>query len=301
MALRRVTVIDDSPEVVALFDELFRQEGVDVTMLGERADVDHVVRSEPELLVVDLRLGTDHLPGWELIRHMRSHPALVDVPILVCSGALDQMRDHGGAGGTRPPKTYLLPKPFSLRDLESVLDEALHGTHRAASAARAEPNDLPDFSSDPHAWFARIGHEVRHPGWLEMVERLQPAQWVRADGHAWRLMRTTRGVEVRPELMNPFLRYNDQPAITALGFGEEIEVELTTRDGRWVGRFQRGAVDLAGLGQAMLDERKLPHDNLSALFPAKRPPVTPLGTGEPERTVAFPVANGTSVTSGSGA
>jgi hypothetical protein len=63
------------------------------------------------------------------------------------------------------------------------------------------------------------------------------------------------------------MRFGNQPMISALGLAEEVEVELTTDHARWVDRFPPRTFNLPALGRSMLEQRKLPHDNLPALFP----------------------------------
>lgn len=273
MAIHRVTVVDDSPEIRAVLTDALARDGIEVTTLGGSTSVEDIVASEPDLLVVDLRLGTDHLPGWEIIRHARFDARLRDLPVIVCSGALDQLRTYGGgAVGTR---TYLLPKPFSLNDLDAVMAEALakHGEH--PTHTRDDVDLGHRFSRDPYSWLAWVGRQMREPGWNELRSTLEPELWTNPAGRPWRLIRTPRGVEVRPDLVSPFLRFGNQPMVTALGFADAVEVELTTQTERWVDRFDPETFDVAALGRAMLDERKLPHDNLPQLFP---PP--PDRTGE---------------------
>lgn len=265
MAIHRVTVVDDSPEIRAVLTDALARDGVEVTSLGGESSVEDIVASQPDLLVVDLRLGTDHLPGWEIIRHARFDARFRDLPVIVCSGALDQLRTYGGAAvGAR---TYLLPKPFSLDDLEAVLAEASakHGEHpeRTDDAVDLEHR----FSRDPYNWLAWVARQMREPGWSELRATLKPELWTNPAGRPWRVIRTPRGVEVRPDLVSPFLRYGNQPMVTALGFGDAVEVELTTQTERWVDRFGPETFDVAALGRAMLDEQKLPHDNLAQLFP----------------------------------
>jgi twitching motility two-component system response regulator PilH len=268
MRVRRITIIDDSPEVLEVLGDALGGEGIEVTLLGGRATLPEIAGTRPDLLIVDLRLGTDHLPGWELIRHVQAHPVTRDVPVIVCSGALDQMRGYGGAAiGAR---TYLLPKPFSLADLDAVLGEALDNGSTAAAVTPVPVGEVPEFSRDPHGWFARIGDEIGTPGWRSVLASIEPAVWINRAGHPWRVVRTPRGVEVRPDLVSPFLRYTNQPMVTALGLSDEVEVELTTDLQRWVGRSPCNAFDVGALGSAMLEERRLPHDNLPQLFPPRR-------------------------------
>ena len=123
MARRRVTVIDDSPQILELFRDAFDELGADVTVFDGVVSTRAIVGTEPDLLVVDLRLGTEGLPGWEIIRLARDDPALRDVPIVVCSAALDHVRQHEDEVEAIPG-TYLLPKPFSVHDLDAVLRQA---------------------------------------------------------------------------------------------------------------------------------------------------------------------------------
>ena len=282
MQARRITVIDDSPEMRDVLADALRDESVELTLMDAVTSVDEVAASSPDVLMVDLRLGTDHLPGWQVIRHVRAHPRLMDVPVIVCSAALDQMRGHGGA--SVEPRTYLLPKPFSLDDLESVMTEALAPQRAEGDAPPIMGSMIPEFSVDPVGWLAWVENAMAQPAWRQIHPRIQPAGWASQHGHPWRLIRTPRGVEIRPDLVSPFMRFGNQPMVSALGLADEIEVELTTVQARWVDRFPARTFDLPGLGRAMLEQQKLPHDNLPALFPPAAD-----GAPIPERYSAFRV------------
>lgn len=125
----------------------------------------------------------------------------------------------------------------------------------------------PTFADDPYAWFTRLASDVRRGRWPDILAEIEPAVWPGRSGNAWRLMRSTTGVEVRPALVAPFIRFTGSPRVSAIAIGHEIEVELTCREERWVDRFPLGSFDVAALGHAMLDEHDLPHDNLPRLFP----------------------------------
>lgn len=137
-------------------------------------------------------------------------------------------------------------------------------------AARPE-DSFPEFAHDPHGWFDRVGQEVPKQGWTAIDHEIRPTSWTGERGRGWRIVRSTNGIEVRPDLVSPFIHYGEGPRVTAIAIGDELEIELTTRSGRWVDRFPLAALDIAGLGHAMLDERELAHDNLRRLFPARGP------------------------------
>jgi hypothetical protein len=127
---------------------------------------------------------------------------------------------------------------------------------------------LPPFSADPYRWFDCVRAELVERRWHEILDGIGPASWTDHSGHTWRVVRTETGVEVRPELQEPFLRVGESPKVTAIAINHDrIEVELSARSGRWVDRFPSDSFDVSALGRAMLDEHELPHDNLPRLFP----------------------------------
>lgn len=136
------------------------------------------------------------------------------------------------------------------------------GPHRSEQA--------PDFSRDPHEWFRWLGSQIGTEHWPDALRLVQLGDWVGDHGNAWRIMRSTHGIEVRPSLISPFIRFTNLPRVTAVALGNDIEVELTCREVRWIDRFALDSFDVAALGHTMLDERELPHDNLPRLFPAER-------------------------------
>lgn len=121
---RRVTVIDDSPELLALLNDVLRLEGVEVSLLDGVTTLQDIAASTPDLLVMDLRLASDGASGLELIRQARSDRALAGVPIIVMSAAIDDIRKHE-TELREMPSLSVLPKPFTLDDLESSVDLAL--------------------------------------------------------------------------------------------------------------------------------------------------------------------------------
>jgi len=137
----------------------------------------------------------------------------------------------------------------------------------AIGAGETPVGATPEFGRDPYGWFDGMRGVLagERPG--EVLDRIQPALWDGPQGHSWRIIRTARGIEVRPDLCTPFLRHGRSARVTAIAIGGEIEVELSVEGGHWVDRFPRASFDVGRLGRAMLDEEELPHDNLRLLFP----------------------------------
>jgi CheY-like chemotaxis protein len=121
---RRLTVVDDSPDVLDVLGEALRFDGAEVALFDGSVTLQDIEESVPELLVIDLRLSGHGLTGLELIRRLRSHRELRRVPVIVCSAAHDVISELDDEL-SRIPHLSVLPKPFSLDDLESCVQEAL--------------------------------------------------------------------------------------------------------------------------------------------------------------------------------
>jgi CheY-like chemotaxis protein len=105
---RRVTVINDDAEVLAILREILEDQAYAVT--------------EPDLLVVDLRLDpqASRLSGWEMVAMSRVHPRLREVPIIVISADLMAIRERAEelqAYGD----VHLMSKPFEVTTLEELV------------------------------------------------------------------------------------------------------------------------------------------------------------------------------------
>jgi len=123
---QRVTIVNDNPEFLKLMGELLHQERYAVTLVdGDRDDaVDLIEASQPQALIIDLRLGTAELHGWEVLNALRSHPDLRELPSLICTGdlrGLEQVADQ--LAGMRRVSTLI--KPFDIEELFSKLDALL--------------------------------------------------------------------------------------------------------------------------------------------------------------------------------
>lgn len=122
--LRRVTVVNDSPDFLELMADLLHDANYPATLIdGDRDNATALIEaSQPEILVVDLRLGSEQMKGMEILRWLRSHPELSWVPTVVCTA------DKWGADQVAEELRSLrnvtvLLKPFSVEDLYRALRE----------------------------------------------------------------------------------------------------------------------------------------------------------------------------------
>jgi CheY-like chemotaxis protein len=122
----RVTVVNDNPEFLELVGAILEDERYTTTLIdGDAPDtIDRIRASNPDLLMIDLRMGTDKLHGWTAAMEVRREPALEGLPILVCSADVQGLREiEDQLEASRSVGT--LVKPFNIDALSEAIDELL--------------------------------------------------------------------------------------------------------------------------------------------------------------------------------
>lgn len=96
------------------------------TLRGEDVTIDAIAETDPDVLVVDLRLGNAEVltDGWAVVVGARAHPQLRHVPIVVCSADVVFLRERA-AEIAALADVHPLEKPFSVADLQELLDQLL--------------------------------------------------------------------------------------------------------------------------------------------------------------------------------
>ena len=124
--MARVTIVNDNPEFLELVHDILEDDRYDATAIdGDRDDAfERILESRPDVLMIDLRLGTEGTHGWEIAKQVRRAPGLDDVPVLVCSAdtlALEEIQSELAA----TQRVEALTKPFSVDDLTNAIDRLL--------------------------------------------------------------------------------------------------------------------------------------------------------------------------------
>jgi CheY-like chemotaxis protein len=122
---KRITVVNDNPEFLGLMQDVLQDASYPATLIdGDRENARELIEaSDPEILVIDLRLGTDSLKGMEILRWLRDHPTYRHIPVIVCtadSWAVESMAEELNG----MPKVTVLLKPFSVEALHAALGTA---------------------------------------------------------------------------------------------------------------------------------------------------------------------------------
>lgn len=124
--MARITVVNDNPDFLALMNDLLEDERYEVTIIdGDRADaLEAITVSRPDLLILDLRLGTHKLHGWDIAQQLRGDPAFAGLPVVICSGDIPALHDVE-ADLTESMRTATLTKPFALHELTELVSRML--------------------------------------------------------------------------------------------------------------------------------------------------------------------------------
>ena len=124
--MARLTVVNDSDEFLGVMTEVIREAGHQCTALrGETVTLDDIAATDPELLIVDLRLESGVLnDGWGIVVGARAHPRLADVPIIICSGDVQFLRERADEIAALAD-VHTLAKPFRLAEVEDLVTRLL--------------------------------------------------------------------------------------------------------------------------------------------------------------------------------
>lgn len=121
---KHVVVVNDTEEILELFEEIITGLGHRVTKLGYApTDGREIAELKPDLCIIDFVLGGREFEGWQLIQKLRMMPATEKLPIVACTGAVREVREMEGKLAEK--NVRILYKPFGASDLERQVNEAL--------------------------------------------------------------------------------------------------------------------------------------------------------------------------------
>jgi len=116
---RRIAVIDDDGAIRDLLAEVLADEGYEPLLFADgAAALPALGNHPPDALILDLRLPPP-LDGRALLALLRADPALRALPVLVCTGDEQAVRDQTTVFDR--PGCATLTKPFALDDLLATL------------------------------------------------------------------------------------------------------------------------------------------------------------------------------------
>jgi CheY-like chemotaxis protein len=118
-----ILVIDDAPDLRALYADTFEGEGYRVTLMEHvPADVGEIDAVQPDVIVVEYLFDGQPV-GWSLVQALKQRPATQHLPILVCTAAARTVQEH--LPYVHVQQIGLLLKPFDVDVLLNGIQELL--------------------------------------------------------------------------------------------------------------------------------------------------------------------------------
>ncbi len=116
-------VINDTQEILELFRDLLTEEGYEVSLYSYGVhDMAEVTRVAPDLIIIDYLIG-DEQTGWQMLQKLKMTRATAGIPIIVCTAALNQVKEI--EGWLTQKRITVVLKPFDVDDLLAAVRRAL--------------------------------------------------------------------------------------------------------------------------------------------------------------------------------
>lgn len=133
----RILVVNDTEEILELFRMVLGEEGgyEVITASFTPHDLREVERVKPDLVILDLIFGVEKI-GWQLLEKMRLNRATADIPVIVCTAAVNEVRQNEGHLTAMGVSVIL--KPFDVDLLLAVVKEALAARRRRSGATQGQ-------------------------------------------------------------------------------------------------------------------------------------------------------------------
>jgi DNA-binding response OmpR family regulator len=121
LKLRRILLIDDTPEIAELLTFALRDRGYEVFASGYTAAVNELVLEQrADALVLDCSAFEMSESLFDSVRH---HPNHTELPVVIISDTPEQADASLRSRNAR--RVLLVPKPFTGAQVATALDELL--------------------------------------------------------------------------------------------------------------------------------------------------------------------------------
>jgi DNA-binding response OmpR family regulator len=121
--MARIAVVNDDTMFLSMMCDLLAEEGWESYSLREADSAFEELRQDPpDLIILDIRLGAPEA-GWTVLNLLKLDRATANVPIVVCSAALQDLRAKESYLNDRG--VGILVKPFDIDDLYTCVRTTL--------------------------------------------------------------------------------------------------------------------------------------------------------------------------------
>ena len=116
-----ILVVNDTQEILELFQAILEEEaGYQVTLTSIKPQMLEMVKEiKPDLIISDHVFGEEKV-GWQFIQRLKMDRETANIPIIVCSGAVKELREMEGYLMSKD--IGVLYKPFDVDELIQLVD-----------------------------------------------------------------------------------------------------------------------------------------------------------------------------------
>ena len=121
---KHILVINDTQEILELFSVILHDEmGFEVTLDSYRPRIlDDIKSVKPDLIISDHVFGEEKI-GWQLLQSLKMDRVTADIPLIICSAAIKELKEIEGHLTARD--VGVLYKPFDVEELISLVNKKL--------------------------------------------------------------------------------------------------------------------------------------------------------------------------------
>lgn len=118
---KKILVVNDTQEILDLFRDIFEEEGYEVSLHSYAFnDLVQIKQIKPDLIILDYMIGGEDY-GWQVLQKLKMDRATANIPIIVCTGAVRQVREM--EGHLKEKGVGIVLKPFDIDDLLHQVNE----------------------------------------------------------------------------------------------------------------------------------------------------------------------------------
>jgi DNA-binding response OmpR family regulator len=130
---KRILVVDDKPNLLALLRMLLEEEQYQVSVLQDgREAIQRIRENPPDLVILDLKL--DEVSGTDILESLRAHEGTAEIPVIIYTAAVleaEAVSNMVTGNPTRYANVSVLQKPFELDTLLGRVQQVLGAAHTA--------------------------------------------------------------------------------------------------------------------------------------------------------------------------
>lgn len=120
MKAKRILVIDDDEDILAILNIVFQEEGYEIVLSNTGEAAFELQLIHPDLILLDVRISGFFKSGADICRELKSNEKTRNIPVLLLSAEDDLADIASGCGAD-----YFISKPFDVFDILMRVKEFL--------------------------------------------------------------------------------------------------------------------------------------------------------------------------------